>query len=175
MIALEDLNALEHPGAIEWFMQTCTAHRWCEKMANLLPFATKSALIEAASASWKEMREKDFLEAFEGHPMIGDINTLREKYASTKALASGEQAGTAEADEDTLDALYRANHAYLEKHGFIFIICASGLSAKTMLNALLVRLDNSREEELAIAANEQLKISLLRIDKAITTEDVLND
>ena len=168
MITTAELNALQSEDAKKWFMQICTAPRWCTKMVNSMPFASMSSIVEQAKAHWLDMREEDFLDAFEGHPMIGDINTLREKFAATKALASNEQAGTANADETTLNALHKANQQYLDKHGFIFIICASGLSAETMLAALQQRLQNDRSEELAIAANEQLKISLLRIQKAVS-------
>lgn len=168
MITTAELNALPPEEANTWFMQICTAPRWCKMMVESMPFASMSSIVEQAKAHWSDMQEEDFLEAFQGHPMIGDINTLREKFAATKALASNEQAGTANADESTLNALHEANHKYLDKNGFIFIICASGLSAETMLAALQERLKNNRVEEVGIAANEQLKISLLRIEKAIS-------
>ncbi|MEM0912346.1 MAG: 2-oxo-4-hydroxy-4-carboxy-5-ureidoimidazoline decarboxylase [Pseudomonadota bacterium] len=169
-MTVESLNALGPDEAEAWFTQLCTAQKWCGKMVESMPYTNKSSLVAQAKMHWNDMQEDDFLEAFQGHPMIGDINTLREKYASTKALASNEQSGTAGADEGTLNALHKANHEYLDKNGFIFIICASGLSAKTMLDALDKRLQNSRPEEIEIAAQEQLKISLLRIDKAMADE-----
>ena len=100
--------------------------------------------------------------------MIGDINSLRSKYASTRALAAGEQSGTADADEATLYALKEKNEAYLARHGFIFIICATGLSAQTMLEALQARLPNSTQQEMVNAAAEQIKITLLRINKSLS-------
>lgn len=103
--------------------------------------------------------------------MIGDVDSLRKKFANTKTIASGEQSGTASASEATLLTLKEANQAYLDKHGFIFIICATGLSADAMLNALQTRLPNSTDEEIRTAAQEQIKITLLRIDKALTAKD----
>jgi len=167
VITVTQLNSLDSEQANQWFVQVCTAQGWCNKMVNSMPYADKASIIKTATDHWAEMQETDFLEAFQGHPMIGDINTLREKYANTKALASNEQSGTANASEQTLNKLHEANHEYLNKNGFIFIICASGLSANTMLVALTQRLANTREKEIEIAAQEQLKISLLRIDKAV--------
>ncbi|MEM7267378.1 MAG: 2-oxo-4-hydroxy-4-carboxy-5-ureidoimidazoline decarboxylase, partial [Pseudomonadota bacterium] len=66
-----------------------------------------------------------------------------------------------------LHQLKEANHAYLDKHGFIFIICATGLSAQTMLEALQARLPNTTQQEITNAAAEQIKITLLRINKAL--------
>ena len=69
--------------------------------------------------------------------------------------------------EQTLQALADANHQYLAKHGFIFIICATGLSAETMLDALMQRINNSTAREIELAAAEQLKITLLRLEKGL--------
>ncbi|GEA07754.1 hypothetical protein KUL42_25150 [Alteromonas sp. KUL42] len=88
-------------------------------------------------------------------------------FANTKAIAAGEQSGTASASDEVLHALKEANHAYLDKHGFIFIICATGLSAETMLEELQKRLPNSTDEELQNAAAQQINITLLRISKAL--------
>lgn len=114
------------------------------------------------------MDNADFLEAFEGHPMIGDISTLRKKFAATQKLASHEQSSTAHASEAVLQELKALNHAYLDRHGFIFIICASGLSAQTMLDALKARLDRPTDEEIKTAAQHQLNITLLRIDNGLS-------
>lgn len=101
--------------------------------------------------------------------MIGDVDSLRKKYASTKAMASGEQSGATGADEETLGELARLNHAYREKFGFIFIVFATGKSALEMLDILKGRIGNDRATEIRNAAAEQLKISFLRIDKLLGT------
>jgi len=167
MISISTLNDMSDNDAMNWFMQTCTASRWCQLMTNARPFSSLNELIQKAETNWLQMQTPDYLEAFEGHPMIGDLHSLRAKYANTKALASNEQAGTAQSDEATLKALQSTNIEYLNKHGFIFIICATGLSAKAMLLKLQQRLPNSTEVEMKTAAKEQLRISLLRIEKAI--------
>lgn len=169
MSTLEQLNSMSTQDAYNWFMQTCTATRWCQLMSQLRPFTSIEQLIECAKKQWGKMQSADYLEAFDGHPMIGDINSLREKYAATKNIAGNEQSGTALASDAILKALQKANVAYLDKHGFIFIICASGLSAETMLDALNDRIVNSTGTEEKNAAQEQLKITLLRINKALDT------
>jgi 2-oxo-4-hydroxy-4-carboxy-5-ureidoimidazoline decarboxylase len=99
--------------------------------------------------------------------MIGDVNSLREKFASTKTLASNEQSGANNASEQTLKELNELNQYYLQKYGFIFIICASGLNAQTMLGALKSRISNSKPAEMRNAAAEQIKITLLRLQKGL--------
>ncbi len=167
MSNIEQLNNMSMRDAYDWFMQTCTATRWCQLMSQSRPYGSIEQLIECAKQQWSKMQSTDYLEAFDGHPMIGDINSLREKYAATKALAGNEQSGTAVASDAVLKALQKANADYLDKHGFIFIICASGLSAETMLTALNDRVVNTTSDEEINAAKEQLKITLLRINKAL--------
>ena len=140
-------------------------------MARARPFDSVEQVCAAATSIWTEMTTPDLLEAFAGHPMIGDIDSLRQKYANTKGLAADEQKGTAQASEQVLLALKQHNLDYLAKHGFIFLICATGLSAPTMLAALQQRLPNSTATELAIAAGEQLKITLLRINQGLRPEE----
>ena len=62
-----------------------------------------------------------------------------------------------------LAALAEGNDAYFDKFGFIFIVCATGKSAEEMLALLRDRLSNDRATELRIAAEEQAKITALRL------------
>ncbi len=69
-----------------------------------------------------------------------------------------------DATEDVLTALADANQAYVDRFGFIFIVCATGKTANEMLELLRERLPNDRDTELRIAAEEQAKITELRLD-----------
>lgn len=166
-ISLNNVNNLSLPDAQQWFSFCCAAPKWCEGMAKSRPFSDINEMTKAAQRVWQQCDEQDFLIAFEAHPMIGDVNSLRAKYAATKDMASNEQQGTSQASEQTLQTLADSNHQYLAKHGFIFIICATGLSAETMLQALLLRINNSTAREIELAAVEQLKITLLRLEKGL--------
>ncbi|HEX7414377.1 MAG TPA: 2-oxo-4-hydroxy-4-carboxy-5-ureidoimidazoline decarboxylase, partial [Bacteroidia bacterium] len=59
------------------------------------------------------------------------------------------------------------NEAYLNKFGYIFIVCATGKTAEEMLVLLNVRLKNDAETEIKIAMNEQNKITHLRLEKLL--------
>ena len=63
--------------------------------------------------------------------------------------------------------LQKPTRQYEEKFGYIFIVCATGLSAEEMLGMLQTRLQNSPEVEIEIAADEQNKITKLRIEKLL--------
>jgi 2-oxo-4-hydroxy-4-carboxy-5-ureidoimidazoline decarboxylase len=66
------------------------------------------------------------------------------------------------------DTLARGNEAYERRFGFIFLVCAAGKSAGEMLDALNSRLRNSPDEEIRVAAEEQRKITALRLQKLVT-------
>ncbi|MFT6990446.1 MAG: 2-oxo-4-hydroxy-4-carboxy-5-ureidoimidazoline decarboxylase [Paraglaciecola sp.] len=166
-LSLQALNSLNSIDAEQWFSQCCAAPKWFKGLTQARPFSDYDAVVESANKIWQQCSTPDFLTAFEAHPMIGDVNSLRKKYAATKNMASNEQQGAADADEKTLHDLASANHEYLNTHGFIFIICASGLSAETMLQALNLRLNNDTATEIVLAATEQIKITLLRLEKGL--------
>tara|TARA_B100000809_G_scaffold266290_1_gene328295 strand:+ start:1135 stop:1677 length:543 start_codon:yes stop_codon:yes gene_type:complete len=163
---LEDLNQLPAADAKHTFMQCCTSSTWVNNMVNARPFASAAALSQAADHAWLGLTEQDYFEAFEGHPKIGDVSSLRAKYANTKELAGNEQGLVKEANDDVLEVLSQGNTDYEAKFGFIFIVCATGKSAKQMSDLLQARLPNNKKQELVNAAEEQRKIFQLRITKA---------
>jgi 2-oxo-4-hydroxy-4-carboxy-5-ureidoimidazoline decarboxylase len=69
------------------------------------------------------------------------------------------------AEKDILDRLASGNKKYSQRFGYVFLVCATGKSALEMLNLLESRINNSPEEELQIAQQEQQKILLLRLEK----------
>ncbi len=166
-MSLAAFNDLDESDARDALTQCCVSHRWVEAVLARRPFASGDALKEAAEQSWDQLGEADWLEAFEGHPKIGDVSSLREKYASTAGLAAHEQSGVAGADDAVLERLARGNSDYEERYGFIFIVCATGRSAGEMCDLLEARLHNTREDELRIAAGEQRKILMIRLEKLL--------
>ena len=166
-MTLDELNALDASAANEAFGTCCTSETWMQGMVQARPFANVEAAQQAALDVWANCNEADFLQAFEGHPKIGDVSSLRKKYANTKGLASNEQSGVNVATEATLQALADGNNEYDSKNGFIFIVFATGKSAAEMLEILQGRLPNKRETELKNAAFEQSKITALRINKLL--------
>ena len=147
-------------------MRCCGSELWVLRMLGRRPFVSLSELMEAADEAWARLRREDYLEAFSHHPEIGaDLAALRERFQQTRAWSSDEQAGVAGASEQTLVALRDNNQRYRERFGYIFIVCASGLRAEELLQALSARLNNDPAVELQIAAAEQSKITKLRLAK----------
>ena len=149
----------------ELLTQCCASETWVKGMLAAMPFADAAAVEKSARDVAARLAPDDWLEAFAAHPRIGDVATLRERFANTKELAASEQAGVRQAKEETIAELARLNDAYFEKFGFIFIVFATGKTADEMLAILKSRLPNDPQDELPIAAAEQLKITLLRLEK----------
>jgi 2-oxo-4-hydroxy-4-carboxy-5-ureidoimidazoline decarboxylase len=166
-VTLAELNGLPAEEAWRVLERCCGADVWVDSVCASRPHGSADALNAASEAAFAKLRRGDWLEAFTHHPKIGDVAGLREKFAATAAWAGDEQRGAAGADEATLQALADGNAAYEERFGHIFIVCATGKSAAEMLALLSERLPNDPAEELRIAAEEQKKITALRLKKLI--------
>ncbi len=159
------LNQLSSELLAEEFRNCCGADWWCRRMASSGPFASAEEVHLLADINFDRLAEVDWLEAFAAHPRIGDLNSLRMKFAGNRIWSHGEQAGVDPNDEAVLQRLSAKNDSYFQRFGFIFIICAAGKRAVEMLAALEDRLPNDPATELRIAAAEQRKITHLRLDK----------
>lgn len=170
-MTLNELNQLTHEQLLAELKKCCGSSSWVESMIDFQPYPSIEWLHRISDEIWNELDEADYLEAFSHHPMIGDMASLKAKFTSTANWAGDEQKGSQSADEQTLIALEQGNQAYLDKFGFIFIVCATGKSAQQMLELLKNRLPNDRKTEIRIAASEQNKITHLRIDKLIEHQE----
>lgn len=166
-MTLDELNSCDFGAFTHALSACCGASSWATELAIRRPFADAAALHNAAREVWRGLHEREWLEAFSHHPRIGDIESLRKKFAATANWAANEQLGASTASRQTLEALAAGNGEYEARFGFIFIVCATGKSAEEMLSLLSARLGNDRNIELRIAAAEQEKIMHLRIDKLL--------
>lgn len=163
---LQYLNGLTSDAAKQVLQRCCGSSRWAARMASRRPFGGRAELFGEAEQIWWHLGDGDWLEAFAHHPEIGaDPEALRARFGAAAAWSESEQAGVAGASEATLAELAEANRAYRDHYGFVFLICASGLSAETMLSALRDRMGGESWAELRIAAGEQAKITRLRLEK----------
>lgn len=166
-MTLHEFNTLPHEQLIAELTKCCGAAAWVQRMLPFIPADDMVELLEDAEEQWYLCTADDWKEAFSHHPKIGDVKSLAEKFTSTAQWASGEQSGVNKASLTTLEALAEGNRLYEEKFGYIFIVCASGKSADEMLATLQERLKNDPEEEINAAAEEQNKITKLRIEKML--------
>jgi OHCU decarboxylase len=167
-MTLAEFNALPAAEAEPMLMDCCGAVRWAAEVASHRPYATLDALHKAADSLWWKLERADWLEAFSHHPQIGDKPAGGSP--SARQWAAGEQSGARAAGDEVKERLARANRAYFEKFGYIYIVCATGKSAEAMLAILNQRLQNDAPSEISIAAEQQRLITRIRLDKLLTNE-----
>ncbi len=166
-MTLKELNEIPREEFLAKMMTCCTSTNWGQLMEASRPFSDQKQLKDKALAHWQTLTKNDFLEAFDGHPKIGDVTSLKMKYANTKDLASNEQSGVNHASDTIIEELAVYNQTYERRYGFIFIVCATGKSAEEMLAILKERINNEPNDELQIAAREQAKITNIRLEKLL--------
>jgi 2-oxo-4-hydroxy-4-carboxy-5-ureidoimidazoline decarboxylase len=166
-VNLEQLNQSSSELLQPELLRCCGSARWVEMLIASRPYASEAELYSASDRIWQSLKAEDWLEAFRHHPKIGDLESLKTKFASTSDWASGEQGGVALASERVIEELAAGNTIYEEKFGYIFIVCATGKTAGEMLALLQERLHNSPDVEIVRAMEEQNKITRLRLEKLL--------
>ena len=166
-MTLHELNTLPKQQLREELAKCCGSSAWVNKMLPFFPADDLVELLEDAEEQWFKCTEEDWKEAFAHHPEIGDVESLKKKFVSTAQWAYDEQSGVNTASQQTIEALAEANKKYEGKFGYIYIVCATGKSAEEMLEILQARLLNDPKDEIEIAADEQNKITKLRLEKLL--------
>lgn len=163
-MTLEEFNNLDREEAKKLLFTCCGSTKWVNGVMKYFPFNSISEIKILSDKIWFTCDYDDKLEAFSHHPKIGEKN-IADRHASTREWAGEEQSGVRYSDEAILNALHEANIRYENNFGFIFIVCATGKSAGEMLSMLNERINNNLNKEIQIAAEEQKKITHIRIDK----------
>jgi OHCU decarboxylase len=168
--SLERFNALSAEEAEGELLKCCGSTLWARRVAAERPLHDLQGLLAVADAAWWALDAEDWLEAFSRHPKIGEKESSRAQDSAAQEWSEQEQAGTRSADEETRLELAEANREYERKFGYIYIICATGKTADEMLLILKERLQNDADKELRVAAEEQRRITHLRLRKLLMNE-----
>src|SRR5689334_7195101 len=142
-------------------------------MVNRRPFFSRDAVLYAADDEWSATGENDWLEAFSHHPRLGETVGVGVGVGSTgdstmaRGWSASEQSGVAAAGGEARIGLARLNQEYERRFGFIYIVCATGKSADELLELAHRRIENDRDTEIRVAAEEQRKITRLRLEKLL--------
>ncbi|MFZ5482134.1 MAG: allantoicase [Myxococcota bacterium] len=147
------LDALFPKARAEALRAVCGSSRWVDGMNRA--HGSPEALFASADEVWASCGPDDWHEAFRAHPRIGEKKGSR--------WSSEEQAGARGAEE----AFLAANRDYEARFGHIFIVCATGRSADEMLGLLRARMGNDPVAEARVAAEEQRKITRIRLRKLV--------
>ena len=165
---IQRLNWLTADEAAATLRACCGSAAWVQGMLARRPVPNLSALLQAAEEVWAGLGPKDYLEAFAAHPRIGETKSPATANAQSARFSRDEQVGVHGVSDEVQAALAQGNRDYEARFGHIYIVCATGKSAPEMLALLQSRLGNPPEVELKIAAEEQRKITRLRLHKLVS-------
>jgi len=133
----------------------CAAPGWVDRMLAGRPYPSVEAVLAASDAAVAALDETGLDAALAGHPRIGD------RHAGGRSAC--EQSGMDGATDRTRAALADGNRAYEERFGHVYLVCATGKSADTMLDLSHARLANDPATERAVVRGELAKINRLRL------------
>lgn len=155
--------------ARKMLLDCCGSQVWAQRMLERMPFPDAAYALDTADKIWTALEREDWLEAFRHHPAIGAKRGKKVQSAKARSWSRGEQAVAQKADAATRKALADANRSYQTRFGHIFLICATGKTSEEILGNLQQRLSNDPRTELLVAAEEQRKITRLRLEKLFTS------
>jgi OHCU decarboxylase len=161
-------NQLSGEDAAREILDCCGSAAWARKLASRRPLKEESLLVMASDEIWSRLGTEDWLEAFAKHPRIGERKAPQLASAQSAEWSKQEQQNVDAAGEVVQSALAQANRDYEQRFGRVFIVCATGKSAPEMLDILRHRLQNDDVTELREAAEEQRKITNIRLKKWLT-------
>lgn len=166
------VRSMPEPELEDALRACCGSTAWVRAMIearrrDAASFSTLAALERRAREAWSAVGTADWDEAFRAHPRIGEQAAEGRESEVAQAWSSGEQSRVSEASAAVLEELRRANRAYEERFGRIYIVCATGKTAEEMLAIAKERLLGAPETELRRAAEEQRKITELRLEKLV--------
>lgn len=159
-------NVADAATALDAMIACCGARRWAAAMVAARPIESPEKLSATADEIWSTMKEPDWKEAFACHPRIGERKAMHAS-AKSREWSGQEQSSAAGADISVLARLAEGNAIYEERFGFTYIVCATGKSADEMVAILERRVKNDRETELREAAEQQRKITQIRLRKCL--------
>jgi OHCU decarboxylase len=163
-VDLDRLNALPAGEAEAALIECCASPAWAAEVAAARPYGSIDRLLMSAEDAWWAQPPAEWLRAFAAHPRIGERREGDDRHSRWSRT---EQSGAVDAEPATLDALAECNAAYEERFGRVYLVFATGKSAREMLDLCRERLDNDPTDELIVAAGEQAKITALRLRRLL--------
>ena len=162
---VEDLDTMSADQAAETLTSCCASSRWVKEMVRRRPYGSVADVLASADEAWDLTSDEDWHEAFSHHPRIGDSEAAAAQSSRSTEWSAGEQSAVQSGTETVQSELAKINREYEDRFGHIYIVCATGKTPEQLLEIARKRLANRPEKELRVAAEEQRKITQLRLKK----------
>lgn len=161
------INRLSDAQFTEKFARLSCSRRWVSELVKRRPFASAEQLFHhAADIWWNVCTRADWIEAFNGRPLIGD-----QKSFEKDLWCALEDAETIVAPKHIADELIACNQPYRDKFGYLWILLCEGLTPAQQLANFRRRLENDPETELRENCVEDFKATLRRLRLCLLGQD----
>jgi 2-oxo-4-hydroxy-4-carboxy-5-ureidoimidazoline decarboxylase len=158
-------NRLSAEEAAQEILHCCGSIAWARALVVRRPIDDDTALIARSDETWWGLGLSDWMDAFSKHPRIGELKAPLAASVQSAAWSAQEQRNVTNVGESVQLALAEGNREYERRFDRVFIVCATGKSAPEILDILRKRLRNDVSAELREAAEEQRKITNIRLKK----------
>ena len=157
-------DAVSPSAALELVRPVCASPAWMDAMVARRPHGTLQRAQDVSDSVVAALAWTQVEKALEAHPRIGD--------RAEAAAAGGVLVAAGAGRRGRRGRRYRApagrgHVAYEQKFGQVFLICASGLDAGQLLDALTERLGHDRVEEQIATRRELAAITRLRLARTL--------
>ena len=161
---LAEFNNIGRDEATELLGACLDIPEWVAQVEAGRPFDGLDALHEAGAAASSSIGWDQVARALDRHPRIGEKKAAVAGTGTESAWSSTEQSGV---QDSQTGAFADGNRAYERQFGFIYLVCAAGLSGDEILEDLTGRLGNDEATEREIVIGELKQIAALRLAKAV--------
>lgn len=166
-IILQELNMLDQESFVQALRSLFEGPPWIVRDAwHARPFESVTQLHQALCNVMYEAPTEQQIALLQAHPdLVGRAalaGTLTPESTSEQASA-----GLDHLSAEEIATFTRLNSTYRDRFGFPFVICVREHKKDSILAGFAARLQNSREQEIAIALGEVAKICALRLHDAV--------
>ncbi|WP_176475065.1 2-oxo-4-hydroxy-4-carboxy-5-ureidoimidazoline decarboxylase [Dietzia natronolimnaea] len=140
---------------------------WARTVLGGRPYGSRTALHTAARRVLADQSDAEVLSAVDAHPPIGPRAGAGSE--PVKGASAREQSAAATADAELARRLADGQRRHAEHFGHAFLVCATGLSAREIVDELDRRIALDPAEELACTRDHLARINALRLDRLLDT------
>jgi hypothetical protein len=145
MDSLQRLNTLAMDDLAAALSKCCGCTQWVEEMVRRRPYASESALRDAAEAAWLAVDDTD-------------LRTALSTYITAVPL---------DGEEGTRAAAEMALRLYRQRFGYRFLAVTDNLSADELLMLVRIRLGHDEGAELRRSRVEFSRLTRLRLEQLL--------
>jgi 2-oxo-4-hydroxy-4-carboxy-5-ureidoimidazoline decarboxylase len=148
-MTLDEFNGLPFDQARSALQDCCGCEAWAVEVAAGRPFKSLEALREAADTQWWRLGEFGWMEAFRAHAPTAAWTDVSDLFDSDATVA------------ERMAFLRQYNATF----GFKFVYYSVGKSSEEIMAVLKERVANRLDQELGNAAEEQAKVTQLKLGR----------